>query len=101
LRHDRAATAVLAQLVDAGDPLAAKIRGSARWPEVVALVQSDGRRPDLAGLRLARLAGDAAAETRAKPVLDDPLARAHLELDVIRAPANPVLREDLAYLAKR
>ena len=101
LRHDRAATAVLAQLVDAGDPLAAKIRGSARWPEVVALVQSDGRRPDLAGLRLARLAGDAAAEARAKPVLDDPLARAHLELDVIRAPANPVLREDLAYLTKR
>ena len=100
LRRERSAPAVLARLVEANDPLAAKIRGSAEWSQVASYLKGTTSRPSVDDLRLARLVGDPQAESRAKAVFDDKLGKIVLESQLIADPSAVSTREDLDYLAK-
>ena len=79
----------------------AKVLASKQWTEVRATAQTDTGRPSVDDLRVARLLGDAALETRAKAVLDDKLTRMSYEIGLVLDPTAPGTKEDLAYLDKR
>jgi hypothetical protein len=100
LRRERSAAAVLGTLIASNDPVAAKIRGSAEWAQAKQYIQGPTARPGADDLRLARLFGDAQAESRAKAVLDDKLGKMLIESEAIAEPGAVNLREDLDYLAK-
>lgn len=101
LRRTRSAVAALDKLAVDRDPLADRIRASKSWTEVAGYARADRSRPGPGDLRLARLLGDAALETRARAVLDDKLAHLQYELGVILDPSDEVTKADLAYLDAR
>jgi len=98
LRHPNAA---LAHLASRHAALADQIRGAKSWPEVADHARADTTRPGVGDLRLARLLGDAALETRTRAVLDDRMVHLGLELAVLFDPADEVTRSDLALLDAR
>jgi hypothetical protein len=100
-RRQRGAYSALDKLVAETAPLAAKIRAARPWSEVASFAAADTSRPDLGDLRLARLLGDPALETRARAALDDKWVRLALEITLIVDPTNAIAKEDLAYLDKR
>jgi len=100
LRHTRSAPEALANLVAAGDPLAAAIRGSQPWTQVAAHARADTTPADVDDLRLARLLGDPALEARVRAVPGDPLVRARAELAKLVSPGEAA-DEDLAALGPR
>jgi hypothetical protein len=101
LRRAYSPAGALTELAAEGSPIAAAIRGAKPWAEVAAHLRADRSRPGLEALRLARLLGDAELEARAKPVLDDKLARAGRQLAVLLDPGDPVAAADLAAFDRR
>lgn len=101
LRREYSAVAALATLAQANDALAAKVRASDLWKQALATTRTVTTRPDLDELRLARLAGDAALETRARAVLDDQLIRLSLDVSALSLPSAKQPLEDIAYWNKR
>jgi hypothetical protein len=100
-RRERGAIALLAKLAAENSPLAAKIKESKQWGEVRTVAATQVGRPGLDDLRVARLLGDAALETRAKAVLDDKLTRLSWEISLVLDPTSQAIKEDLALLDKR
>lgn len=101
LRRIYSADAALAKLAADKAPLADKVRASKAWAEVRATAQADTGRPNIDDLRIARLLGDPALETRAKAVLEDRVTRLSLELAGVLDPTNPTVKADLAVLDAR
>jgi hypothetical protein len=100
-RRLRRPVTALARLVADHAPLADQIRGAKSWPEVVEHARADQTKPGMSDLRLARLLGDAALETRARAMLDDRMTHLDLELAVLFDPGDEVARADLALLDAR
>jgi hypothetical protein len=101
LRRTLSTETALAKLVAEKSPLADKVRASKQWAEVRTTAQADTGVPHIDDLRIARLLGDAALETRAKAVLDDKVTRLSLELSAVLDPTNPTTKADLAVLDAR
>jgi hypothetical protein len=101
LRRTHSAETALAKLVAEKSPLADKVRASKQWAEVRTTAQADAGRANVDDLRIARLLGDAALETRAKAVLEDKVTRLSLELSAVLDPTNPTTKADLAVLDAR
>ncbi|MBA3500936.1 MAG: hypothetical protein H0T65_11210, partial [Deltaproteobacteria bacterium] len=101
MRRTYSAVAALTKLAADKSPIAAKVMASKQWAEVHTTAQSDTARPSVDDLRIARLLGDTALETRAKAVLDDKLTRLSYEIGLVLDPTGPGTKEDLAYLDKR
>jgi hypothetical protein len=100
-RRIRSSVAVLHRWVAANDPLAAKVRASPRWTELVDIAKADVSRPGLDDWRLAELIGDATTIERTRSALADPLVRMRYEADAILDPGNESTAEDLALLTSR
>lgn len=100
-RRVRSAASVLERLEEAKDPLAAQLRASPAWAEITALLHAATGRPSIDDLRLARLAGDAAAVAWAAKVTTNRRARTEVLARKILMPADPRAAEDLAELAAR
>ncbi|MDQ3370683.1 MAG: hypothetical protein M3680_35145, partial [Myxococcota bacterium] len=100
LRRTRNAIAALDKLVTDGSPLAAKLRGSQQWTQLVPYARADTTRPTTADHRLARLLGDAVLETRSKAFRDDRLQHLEAELDVLLDPTSESKADELAYFGR-
>ena len=100
-RRLRSANGAIGQLADDHAPLATAIRASKPWSEIAGYARADQTRPAVSDLRLARLLGDTDLEGRARAVLDDPLARLGLELELLFEPTDAASKADLAYLDVR
>jgi hypothetical protein len=97
-RRNQRPVSALARMVADHAPLADKIRGAKAWSEVAAQVRADRSRPGPSDLRLARLLGDAAAEARARAVLDDRMTHLAYELGALSDPGDEETKADLALL---
>ncbi|MFN0250312.1 MAG: tetratricopeptide repeat protein [Kofleriaceae bacterium] len=100
-RRERTGAGILDLLAVKNDPLLAKIKAHAKWPQIAPLLRAITLRPNVSDLRLARQTGDADAIAKTSPVLDDKLVRIEREFDKIADPSDPASVEDLTFLDKR
>jgi hypothetical protein len=100
-RRLRRPVSALARLVADHAPLADKIRGAKSWSEVAEHARADRTRPGPSDLRLARLLGDTALESRARAVFDDRMTHLGFEFAAVLDPGDELTKADLALLDAR
>ena len=101
LRRVWSAAAALTKLSEDKSPLASQVLGSESWKDVRTLAQEPAGTPGLDDLRIARLLGDPAIETRAKAVLDNKRLALMAELALVVDPTSTAAAADRALFEKR